>query len=338
MTMITRSRLAALTPDEAAALWLVQQDGGMPVEAGLFEDWLAQDEENRAAWGAAHRAWSLFDDADDPAFATLREAALADTGPEPSWFQGRWRPAAAAAALIAVVAGGAQLVRTTTDGGEQLATAPRAESIEQTYVAPVGEAQEIALADGSRMTLERNAQARVTVSATRRDVALDRGGALFAVRHDAARPFTVTARDRTVVDLGTRFAVTLEKGATRVVLYEGSVRVDGGAGGAILLHPGQQLVARAGGRDDVSSLAAGVRTPGADEFVQFDDVPLAAAIESVNRTSRVKLAATDPRVARLRLSGRFRVGDPERFARTVADLLSLRVVRVSKGRIELRRR
>ena len=338
MTMITRLRLATLTPNEAAAKWLVQQDEGTPVEAGLFEDWLAQGEENQAAWDAAHRAWSLFDDADDPAFANLREAALADIGTEPSWFQGRWRPAAAAAALLAVVAGGVQLIQTTPGGGEQLATAPGAGSIERTYVGVVGEAQEIALADGSRMTLQPNAQARVIVSATRRDVALDRGGALFAVRHDATRPFIVTARDRTVVDLGTRFGVTLEKDAMRVVLYEGSVRVDGGAGGAVLLRPGQQLIARAGARDEVSPLAAGAGTPGTDEFVQFDNVSLAAAIESVNRTGRVKLVATDPRVARLRLSGRFRVGDPERFARTVADLLSLRVTRVSKDRIELRRR
>lgn len=75
---ITRTKLAALPPIEAAALWRVQQDRGLPVEPGLFEEWLNQDETHRAAWNAVETAWSLFADGDDPALAALRQAALAD--------------------------------------------------------------------------------------------------------------------------------------------------------------------------------------------------------------------------------------------------------------------
>jgi transmembrane sensor len=66
-------------------------------------------------------------------------------------------------------------------------------------------------------------------------------------------------------------------------------------------------------------------------------VTLARAAETINDGSRIKLVIADPQVAQLRLSGRFRQGDADRFARTAADLLSLRVVRIAPGRIELRR-
>ncbi|MEG3086013.1 FecR family protein [Sphingomonas sp. PB4P5] len=333
---VTKARLATLTPAEGAALWMVQQDQGAPVEAGLFEDWLAQSEANRAAWAAVDAAWDLFDDADDPAFAALREAALADVAPPGrSRLPGGWRSVAAAVALIVAVAGGVHLSQPPSDS-DQIAAATGPSSTERTYASPRGAIRDVVLADGTHMTLGSEARARVDLSGRRRQVALDRGDAVFAVVHDAARPFAVTAGDRTIVDVGTRFKVAIQQDALTVSLYEGSVRIDDRAGHATTLSPGQQLVARAGRRDTIMLIAAGDGAGG--DLAQFDDVTLAAAAETINAGSTVKLVITDPAVGRLRVSGQFRLRDPQRFARTVSELLSLRVVRATPTRLELRKR
>ncbi|MDI1296883.1 MAG: FecR domain-containing protein, partial [bacterium] len=237
--MITRAQLADLTPDEAAALFLVQRDEGAPVEAGLFEEWLAQSENNQTAWEAVEGAWSLFDDADDPAFAALREAALADGGSRGNVFRSHWRPIAAAAALLVVVTGALQL----RGGGPDRADLPliaNDAAAERIYAAAQGVAKTFVLVDGSAMTLDGGAQAKVAIGTMQRRVILDRGGAMFTVRHDASRPFTVQARDRTIIDVGTRFKVALERDMTRVALYEGSVRIGDAAGRMTVLRPGEQ--------------------------------------------------------------------------------------------------
>ena len=334
--LITRERLATLSSGEAAALFLIQQDEGAPVEAGLFDEWLAENAENRAAWDAATGAWDLFDDADDPVFAALRESALAV--PRTSRMEGlrsRWRPATAAAALLAVVALGLQLGRADLSGGNPFVSTPDSAPVEQLYTATQGEMMNVVLADGTRMTLDANARARVAFATGRRWVVLERGGAEFTVKHDASRPFTVAALDRMIVDFGTRFRVELEPGSLEVALYEGSVQVSDVAGKPpIVLLPGQQLIVRAGEHDVIVPISGEEEAPG--ELVQFDNVALSAAADTINQGSATKLVITDPQVMKLRISGTFRAGDPDRFARTVSELLSLRVVRTGKFEIELR--
>lgn len=88
-------------------------------------------------------------------------------------------------------------------------------------------------------------------------------------------------------------------------------------------------------RDCIALMAADGRQNA--DMVQFDDVTPAEAAKTMNEGSAVTLVLTDARVAGLRVSGRFRAGEPERFARSGSQLLSRRVVRVSGDRIDLRR-
>jgi transmembrane sensor len=157
---------------------------------------------------------------------------------------------------------------------------------------------------------------------------------MFRVTHDAARPFTVQALDRRITDVGTRFEVGLAGDTLRVRLFEGSVRIDG-VDAALTLKPGQQLVAQAGRPARVEFVPVAGHPD--QELVTLDNVTLARAAEIINDGSRTRLVIADPEVARLRLSGRFKPGDADRFARTAAALLSLEVVRTAPGRIELRR-
>jgi transmembrane sensor len=254
----------------------------------------------------------------------------------PRWYDMRqnWRPmAASAAALIAVVAGGLEFSRHASDHAPQVAANAGAPAM-QVFEAPSNGGRDVALADGTHMTLAPAARVRVDLAGTRRKVALDRGAVTLAVAHDATRPFQVTAQGRRIIDVGTRFKVAVESDAVRVALYEGALRIEGGSKTTVL-RPGEQLVAYRGKPDVVTRIPA--NDEGGAELIQLDNVTLAAAAQTINHGSTLKLAVPDPRIAQLRVSGRFRASDPERFARSVSALLSLRVVRVSSALIELRR-
>jgi transmembrane sensor len=119
-------------------------------------------------------------------------------------------------------------------------------------------------------------------------------------------------------------------------LLEGRLRVESAtsANQPAYLERGQQLVVRTGG-------AKVRRADGRDEplgwrsgLLEFDDQPLSEAIAIVNRYSNQQIVLGDPAVGKLKVSGQFRAGDPERFARTFADLHGLAIAR--KGtRIEI---
>jgi len=133
----------------------------------------------------------------------------------------------AAAAVVAVVGGGkapAPIVAEQTDG-----------------------VRTVALADGSEMILNRGARAVVLGD---RRVRVDAGDVLFDVAPGKGR-FVVDAPQGSVTALGTRFVVSAAGDQTRAAVVRGRVRVDSGAGSAVLgagdealLRPGAEPVRR----------------------------------------------------------------------------------------------
>ena len=323
---VTAAILRDLSPADAAALWMVQRDSGTPVEAGLFEAWL-EEPDNAGAWERLENAWSVFDAVEDAELDALRASALA-AGPDRRDHR-HWRAFTAAAAMIAMVGGGALLL---SRGGKP----PVGPNTGPMTVVTASMIKTVTLAEGSRMTLDVDSSARIPAGGRR--VQLDRGRAVFAVRHDTARPFSVVAGARTIVDLGTRFEVEIAASAVRVAVFEGRVRVDGGADGGTQLRPGQTLVASDGQQDDVSTTRADSEALWQQGLAEFNNATLADAAEQISAGSEVKLVILDPRVAGLRVSGRFRLRDPLRFANTVAEILPVRVLKVDRARIELRYR
>jgi transmembrane sensor len=59
----------------------------------------------------------------------------------------------------------------------------------------------------------------------------------------------------------------------------------------------------------------------------FESDTLAAAAAEMNRYSNVRLVVDDPLIAKLKLSGVYRVGDNEAFAHSVAQLLPVIIER-----------
>jgi len=116
-----------------------------------------------------------------------------------------------------------------------------------TYATSIGRRETIQLSDGSRIVLNTNTVLRTRFGSGRRNAELVRGEALFLIKHDAARPFVVSAAGHTVTDLGTKFLIRADGTHLRVALLEGSARLStpshSGQQDGTVLMPGDEAVA-----------------------------------------------------------------------------------------------
>ncbi|MBU4434018.1 MAG: FecR domain-containing protein [Alphaproteobacteria bacterium] len=206
----------------------------------------------------------------------------------------------------------------------------------QTYRTTVGERRVVALADGSTIELNTDSQVRVRLSRERRAITLDRGQALFAVAHDTARPFIVTAGDTAVRAVGTRFEVYRTGTAVRVILAEGQVSVtQAHAPAATMMRAGTRL--DLGGKAPARPVAIDVAaaTGWTDGRLTFQDTPLAQAVIEANRYSRRKVVLGPGAPADERVSAIFNAGDTTAFVNGVSKLLDLQSTARPDGTIEL---
>jgi transmembrane sensor len=334
--VISEARLAAFSPEEAAAFWTVRHAEGLTAhEEEQFAIWLGRSAENAAAWSDAQSAWDSFDEAgEDEILLAMRSHALASQ--PTSWF----RPELAAAAAVALVLLVSALfflpsyMPGSGTSSQQNAPSP------VVYASAAGEVKVVTLPDGSRVTLDAASSFETRFSDASRSARLLRGRAFFDVKTNPQRPFSVAAADRLVLALGTRFDVRLRPDELTVTLVEGSVEISApGMVGSTVLKPGQQFVEHKG-TAVVRSLQSEMNTAleWQQGFVTFDNDTLAEAVVEINRYSSQQLVIRNPAVASLRVTGQFRTGDAERFGRTVAEIHPVRLVRRGPNLIELVRR
>jgi transmembrane sensor len=327
--VLTMAELRSMGPDEAAALWTVRlAEGEHAHERDLFEEWLDVAPANRQAWERAQRGWNLFDtSADDELLEEMRRHARQARPYHSNWK----RFAAAAAALLVVVSSsifierGGMLPGADGGRGSNSATAPVA-AASFTYASGRELPKLITLPDGSRMTLD--AQSRVTAefSPTQRNLELVSGRAFFDVRHDASRPFAVRAGSLRLVDIGTKFDVERRQKKIQVNLTEGRVSVTAPSlSRPLLLAAGDRLTAVGDARPEINRIAGGAEATWQTGFASFDNMRLGDAAAVLNRYPGPELVVQDPRVANLRVSGMFKLGDAERFGRTLEQIYPVRV-------------
>ena len=103
----------------------------------------------------------------------------------------------------------------------------------------LGETRAVTLDAGTRIELAGG----TTVVFDRRDhrfAQLDKGQALFTVRHDEANPFAVRVGDKQLVDIGTVFDVRHDDEGLSVAVSEGAVQFDP-SGADVRVSPGEVL-------------------------------------------------------------------------------------------------
>lgn len=330
--VIDLRRLEAMSAQDAAALLAARlSDATGPQDSELLDQWLAQAEQHRLAWDQVRGALLVFDASrNDESLADLRQAARAAGPAERPHF---WDWAAAAAVVMAIVGGAYNVADWPGAPPDRVATAPMPPS---SYVTGKGEVRDIALPDGSRMTLDTDSAVRLAFAEGRRNLVLDRGRASFAVKHDAGRPFAVEAGAHAVVVLGTRFDVRLDPALFQVVVSEGRVSVSGAAGSKpLVLGAGEQLVERPGAAAAVSPADGGEEGSWRRGVLSFHDEPLSAVVAELNRYTDDRLVVRDRALAGLHITGVFRTGDVARFGRTIVEVYPLRLVRRGENEWEI---
>jgi transmembrane sensor len=151
-----------------------------------------------------------------------------------------------------------------------------------------GERAQVALADGTRIELDGDTRLGLD-KANPRVATLARGEAVFHVRHDAARPFSVRSGEWTVQDVGTVFDVARSGPRLDVAVAEGGVlfqpdreRVGLTAGQALSVREDRHRLVR---RAVAPDLVGGWR----DGRLSFAGEPLSVVAAAIGRRYGIDL-------------------------------------------------
>jgi transmembrane sensor len=296
-----------------AATWVVrlQADGLTAEDAIAFDAWLEESPANAHAYDAALAVAQAYEANAAEIARQLPEARRQLSMPRRYAMAG-----GAIAAVLAVAVVIAPMRRTDSVDIHQTAT---------------GEHRTVTLADGSTVDLNAATRLEVRFSAKGRDVTLAEGEAVFDVVHNAKRPFVIAAGDRTVRVVGTQFDVRRRDGKLSVTVARGAVEVrpiEGAAGKAYRLHPGQRL-------DHQDGLAAASLTVAEPSEVLgwrarrlvYRGAPLSEVVADLNHQFATPIRVENPELAKTPISGVLILDDQDAVIRRLALLVSVRTVR-----------
>ncbi len=303
---------------QEAAVWVARRLDGRDDADRDFTAWRAADPANGAAFD---RLWATALD------AALTEA-MALNVQRRSVRRPGWAPIAALAGGLAACVGALVLAWPQL---QLLTVDPVA------FETSPGQIRTVTLADGSRVTLDGASRLEARIGTGRREVRLARGEAFFDVAHDAGRPFVVAAPEGSARVLGTAFDLERGDGRLELSVHRGKVRLapSGLIHRTAELTVGQRAFAKAGRLSRVRTF-----NPEADDWrsgwLETDGVTLERLIERLNRASRTPIVIDDPALARRRVAGRFRLGEPDALVRNLALVHGFQV-RETPGRLVLSR-
>lgn len=222
--------------EEIAARFLAREDRGIDTEER--ERWLAQSTAHRIAYLRLKEAWQQAD-----RLVALKSPAISAPSIT-SWRLAGPPQLIAAGLIIAIMCGAA--VSFSYLGKDRKHVLQGAQTTN--YVTGIGQQETINLADGSKIELDTDTRLQAAETNGGRAVTLDRGQAYFDIIHNANHPFVVTANDRRIVDLGTKFSVRLSGDQIKVVVKEGRVRIEriDGSGNALIANGGEMMIAKSG--------------------------------------------------------------------------------------------
>lgn len=204
------------------------------------------------------------------------------------------------------------------------------------YETAISEQRDVLLGDGSRVTLNTNTALSIRYTDAARQVQLERGEAIFAVKADPARPFEVAAGETVTRALGTEFNVDLRRHAVKVSVLEGVVRVstpDQPVRGASDARPALALTKGRAAEFNFHDQRMVEDTADLQRIqawrarrLEFTDTPLRDALAEFNRYSVTPVVIGTPELESRRLSGVFRIGDVEAFLFSLRETLGVQTL------------
>lgn len=297
--------------EEEAALWVARHLDNM-VDATAFSAWLAG--------GAGRR--ELF----DALWATCMDEAVTD-GLRAKEYEKRAEKTAGARATYKRLTIAAFAAAVAIGGAFIWPQLRFALTPEQVFATPAGKISRITLSDGTIVLLNGNSRIRSRIDTTRREVRLDAGEALFDVRHDPQRPFTVAADNGQVTVLGTRFDLALNDSRIDLEVERGLVRFENIAEKqSAVLVPARYRTALVNGRiASPVTLGTGTAADWQKGWLQVADMPLSDIISRLKRWTDKDIVVEDPVLLRTRAAGRFRLSQPKVVLDSLGDLYGFTV-------------
>jgi len=303
-----------------AAQWVVERASVVWAEEDQqrLDAWLRESTAHEVAYWRAKHAWEKAD----------RVVALKSPLQRGERQQARGTPNRSGLFRIAAVACGLAVLGVTAF---EMNKAP-AYTI---YSTPVGGRKILSLADGSRIELNTDTVLRLSRERGTRVAFLDRGEAFFDIRHDTAHPFTIEARGRRIVDVGTKFLVRNGQERLEVSMLEGEVTLSAPKNSGdrpSKLTAGDVAVATA--TSTVITKEPGPAIADAASWRQgmlvFRHTTLADAVAEFNRYNDAQLVVVGDRAGNMKIDGKFRTHDVETFAEVAKDVLHLNVQKVGE--------
>ena len=326
--------------NDQAIDWLLRlggdgDDGDRAATRAALAAWLEADPRHRAAFTLAQATWTDLAQmkAVEPVAAMARRdveaLAARPRGVLAAVGDGVRAAVARPVAAMGAVAGLCLLaiaMGVLVDGADTVAPP------DTVHATRTAEIRDVALPDGSMVTLGAETAIEVRFSDRQRHIAMAGGEAFFAVEPDAARPFAVAVGDTVVRVVGTRFDIRQHADQVTVAVMEGRVELvaarQAHEPAPVVLSRGQTATATPAG------LAAPVaeidpEAPGAwrSGRLVFDDAPLADVIADANRyyDGRITLASAD--MGALRITTSFRAGQVDQMLEGLRHALPVELER-----------
>lgn len=210
------------------------------------------------------------------------------------------------------------------------------------YRTKLGERRNILLADGSRIHLNTASTVEVSLRKDSRHIHLVRGEALFEVAHDPSRPFLVDAGAAKLRAVGTAFNVRIREAVVELTVTEGVVAVAENTAAV------RRTDARHVAAGDGAVIRSGAVAPTAlnpdllrqrvawqDGVIELDGETLSQAVDEFNRYRARPIIVGDPRLANLRVGGRFEVDEASKFLIAVEGSFPIQAITANDGSILL---
>ncbi|WP_350615375.1 FecR family protein [Pseudomonas sp. HY7a-MNA-CIBAN-0227] len=188
-----------------------------------------------------------------------------------------------------------------------------------------GERRTVALADGSELLLNARSAADIQFDPQRRLVRLRDGELLVKIANDTSRPFLIQTDQARLRAYGNRLLLREREGQGHVVALNGSLEIYGQNGERLQLMAGHEVSYDRYGFGQVQPSSKGA-TAWIDGFLQVRDRPLAEVIDAL-RPYHNGVLRLDPAVAGLRVSGLYRLDNPQQILDTLARTLPIHITR-----------
>jgi transmembrane sensor len=309
--------------DEAARWFVRLQEPAVDVMAyRQFENWLNEHPQHRDEFEWLQGLWKA---ADLVPAARLR--ALCEQAPVRS----KWRPMVryAVAASVLAVAVGVGLFNVLNQPSPYTAE----------FSTALGERRQVSLPDGSVVDLDSRSRIQVRFEKDRRAIELSEGEAMFSVEHDTSRPFVVEAGSGKVTVTGTRFDVRRGSAETRVVVEQGTVKVQGHDAvpdDFISLTAGLGTHVDAGGKvAPAYAVNPAEMTAWRNGKLVFNNASLADVAEQVSRYRDKPLKVGNAAVGNLRLTSVFKSDNTDALLKALPSILPVAVRTLDDGSQEI---